>query len=883
MLNIAFEKYTLSNGLDVILHEDHSTPVVAVNVWYHVGSQNEAPGRTGFAHLFEHVMFEGSKHHNREYFEPLQEAGANINGSTSADRTNYYENVPSNYLELALWLESDRMGFLLDALDERKLDIQREVVKNERRQNYENRPYGLARHYIHEALYPPTHPYRWLTIGVPEDLDAATLEDVKAFFLRYYRPSNASLALAGDIVPDEALKLVERYFGDLEPGEPLVRHQRWLPTLASEVRVQMEDRVQLPRLYLVWPGSPQFDPLEPPLSLLATILGQGRSSRLYRSLVYEKRVAQEVRVYSEEGEIAGQFAIEVTAAPGHELEELRELVDAELERLRENAPSEEEVARAANRHEADFIRRLENLGGFGGRADMLNYFNVFTGNPDRLNTDLDRYLAVTPEDVRNAARLLGPGRVRLDVLPKRRTTVLASNLDRTRQPPPGAPRPFVPPVPQRRRLKNGMELLVIERRELPVVAAGLLLRAGAKDDPAEQSGLALLTAQMLQEGTQTRSSTEIAEAFEFLGARLFTRVDREVTLLSTEVLTKHWPRALELLADIAQHATFPEREWERVQQEHLTDLRRLQDDAAALAERVAPMVLFGPDTPYGRPIDGTEDSVARLTRDDLRAFFIRNYQPETATFVLVGDISLQQAAEQIEEAFSDWYRSPLLPPEPPQLPPPLAQTTIYLVDRPGAAQSVIRAGHRTIPRHDPDYYALVLVNHLFGGQFSARLNMNLRQAKGYSYGYRSSIAWFRGFSALVAGGGVQTAVTKEAVLETLREFADLRGQRPIEEDEFAKSKANLLQGLPMSFETPSRVLGQAVELVLFDLPDTYWQEFPRRLEAITLEEARRVARERIQSEGLAVLVVGDRSAIEPGLRELGFPIVHLDKDGHLLQ
>src|SRR5436190_870943 len=319
-IKIEFEKYTLRNGLDVILPEDHSIPMAAVNIWYHVGSQNEETDRTGFAHLFEHLMFKGSKHHNREYFMPLQEVGANVNGSTSTDRTNYYENVPAEYLELALWLESDRMGYLLDALDQASFDVEREVVKNERRQSYENRPYGLAGQEIRKSLFPPNHPYNWQTIGSQEHLTAASLEDVQDFFKRFYAPNNASLSIAGDIDIDETKKLVERYFGDLQPVAPLGRVSRWAPPLREEVRLELEDRVQLQRLYLAWVGPPRFDADEAPLDVLISILGEGRSSRLYRSLVYEKQVAREVGAYYASMEIAGEIRIDATVAPGASVE-----------------------------------------------------------------------------------------------------------------------------------------------------------------------------------------------------------------------------------------------------------------------------------------------------------------------------------------------------------------------------------------------------------------------------------------------------------------------------------------------------------------------------------------------------------------------------------
>ncbi|MDP6494524.1 MAG: pitrilysin family protein, partial [Dehalococcoidia bacterium] len=416
---ISFEKITLDNGLDVILHQDTSLPIVAVNVWYHVGSKDEEPGKTGYAHLFEHLMFEGSKNHNIGYFEPLQEVGAILNGSTTPDRTNYWENLPSNYLELALWLESDRMGFLLDALDQRRFDIQRDVVKNERRQSYENRPYGVSSIHLQEATYPLPHPYHWPTIGFHEDLDAATLDDAKAFFQKFYTPSNASLAIAGDFQLEATRAMVERYFGDLKPGSALPRAMRTDSPLQGSVRLTLYDRVLLPRLSLVWPTIPKFHQDEAPLSILAFILESGKSSRLHRSLVYEHRIAQSVSVGHGPAEITGDFHVEVTAATGHTAAEVEETVLIELQRIRDTPPLPEELVRTKNRLEWQQVRLMASIGGFGGRANRLNSFNVFAGDPGLINSDLGRYLAVQPDDVsRVAHEYLRERQVQMVVLPE---------------------------------------------------------------------------------------------------------------------------------------------------------------------------------------------------------------------------------------------------------------------------------------------------------------------------------------------------------------------------------------------------------------------------------------------------------------------------------
>jgi zinc protease len=425
-MHIPFTRHTLDNGLSVILHQDHGCPIVAVNVWYHVGSKNEVPGRTGFAHLFEHLMFEGSAHHDAGYFHPLQEAGALLNGSTSADRTNYWEVVPTSAFELALWMESDRMGHLLPALTEAKFRNQRDVVLNERRQNYENRPYGLATMATVAALFPPDHPYHWLTIGSPDDLRAASLDEVRAFFETYYHPRNASLAIAGAIDEGEALELVSAYFGSIPSGPDVAAVER-AASLAETVRLQLEDRVELPRIYLAWHSPAMFDTGDGDLDLVADLLGNGKTSRLYRALVYERRMATEVAAFQNSRELGSFFQVIATAAPGHTLGELEQVILDEIAGLAAGGPTSDEMERSIAQAEAQFVYRLQTVGGFGGKSDQLNAYNVFLGDPGFFDRDLERYTGATAERLREAVRThLDPGRrVTLSVVPRGRLELAA--------------------------------------------------------------------------------------------------------------------------------------------------------------------------------------------------------------------------------------------------------------------------------------------------------------------------------------------------------------------------------------------------------------------------------------------------------------------------
>ena len=885
MISLDFEKIRLSNGLEVILHEDHSLPLVAVNLWYHVGSKDEQSGRTGFAHLFEHIMFEGSKNHNKSFFDPLQKAGAVLNGSTTPDRTNYWETLPSEYLELALWLESDRMGFLLDALDQKRLDVQRDVVKNERRQRYENQPYGMANLLMQPILFPKPHPYNWPTIGTPEDLDAAQLDDVMDFFRRYYGPNNASLAIVGDFSSSETAEMVDRYFGGIPPSPSVPRVGQMDIRPGGDAHLLIEDNIHLSRIYLAWPGLPAFDEDRPAKDILAAILGDGKTSRLHRQLVYEKQVARDVSVMAGAMEIAGEFEIAVTAAPGHKLDELGMLVENELEKIQARAPTEEEIVRARTRIETHYISMLEQFGGFGGRADQLNYFNVYRGDPGLATNIMSLYHEVKPNDVKRVATsLFAEHHVRLDVVPKPKLRVSNHTVNRTIMPTASKTKRFKPPAPIRRTLSNGLELMYLERRGLPLVSFGLVVKSGAASDSASKPGLAHFTSNMLQEGTSTRNSQQISATLENLGTHLDVEVSREYTMLAMDTLSSNWIPALELLGDVIINPSFPPKELERLRKQRLTDLKRVVDDSNMIASRVSRALLYGADHPYGHPVSGVETSVAAFRRNDLVEHANRTFAPHISTLIVVGSVSLSDAVEEAERTFGSWHEVAETPKcVDVHLDPQSGKTTMYLADKPGAVQSVIYAGHLTISRDHPDYYAMNLLNLVLGGQFSSRLNKNLRQDKGYTYGYMSGIDWVRGPSSYLAGGAVQTQVTKESVIETLREIQDICGKRPVTSEEFENARQGVFRGFASAFETQSNLLHQLARIVAFDLPNTYFQEYISHMKKVTLEDVRRVAKEHLSGGPNMLLVVGDTSEVEKSLLELGLGVTTVDFEGKILE
>jgi len=550
-----------------------------------------------------------------------------------------------------------------------------------------------------------------------------------------------------------------------------------------------------------------------------------------------------------------------------------------MARLLREPPTDEEITRVKNRIEASHFRQLARIGGFGGRADQLNHYSVFSADPDLINTSLDKYMSVTREDVMRVAEgVLGENQVRLRVLPEPTLLPAIVTIDRTVMPPPKSEPVFNPPTPTRTKLSNGMGISVIEQRGMPIVAFGVLMDAGASRDPENLPGLAGFTAQMLPEGTTTKTSQEIAQAFEFIGSRISADGRREYTLLSAETLTKHWPTGLELTADLVLNPNFPDHEIERVRREHLTELRRGKDEPNAVAEQLMAGLVFQSSSGYGHPLSGTEKSIAALTRDDIASQFNRDYTPANANLIVVGDVSIDEVAKRAEAVFGRWKGGPSANGRS-VVEPSNGTATIYLVDRPGAPQSVIRALNTTIPRLHPDYLGLTLMNYAFGGQFSARLNQNLRQEKGYSYGYQSHVQWFRSSSLMLAGGSVQTEVTKESVFETLKEYNEVRGSRPISEEELENAKASVLRSFPANFERPGAIMGQVLQMVQFGLPDDYLQTVRANVEAVTLDDVHRITQKLIRPDQLKILVVGDRQQIETGLRELDLPTVVLDADG----
>ncbi|MFQ5720471.1 MAG: M16 family metallopeptidase, partial [Acidobacteriota bacterium] len=798
---IAFEKVVLDNGLTVILHEDHATPIVAVNLWYHVGSKNEKAGRTGFAHLFEHMMFQGSSHHDTDFFKALEPVGAtDLNGTTNFDRTNYFENVPPNALEMNMWLEADRMGWLLPAMTQDRLDNQREVVKNERRQSYENQPYGLVNERMFAALYPKNHPYSWPVIGSMDDLTAAAKSDVESFFKSYYSPNNCTLVIAGDMSIDTTKELVKKYFGDIPPGPPIARPEAWVPHLDGEIRLSMEDRVPLPRLYVAWHVPGIFQENTEALDMLTDILAGDKNSRLYKRLVYDLQIAQNVNAFIDQRELSSLFRVTVTARAGHSLDEIEPLVFEEITKLTTTPPTAAETERVRTTHLARVVRGLDRIGGFGGKSDILGWCQTYTGDAGCLTDIFRRYNAVTPAALHAAARRwLGSGRVvmRVDPFPDLAPGARLASLDRSRMPAVGEPLPLKLPATRRATLSNGLGVVVASTDKVPVVRLNLIVRGGASSDQKAQFGLASLMANVMDEGTSTRTALELDAAEQALGAQLFTSSNLDTWTVTLSAMKARLAPSMDLWADVILHPVFPAKEVDRLRKQVIGQIMQEKRQPVGMATRILPALLYGSQHPYGQPLSGSgfENIIESLTRQDLVDTHDTWFKPGNATVVVVGDTTREEIVPMLEGVLGKWTRGrvPLI-----NLPArPLPEhTTVYLIDKPGAAQSVLFAGTLTPPKNNPDDVPFQVLNAILGGQFTSRLNMNLREDKGYSYGAFSAYLPARGQGLFGGFSMVRTDVTKESIVEMMREIRDIRAERPVTPQELEQAQDNLTLSLP---------------------------------------------------------------------------------------
>lgn len=875
--DIPYTKFVLKNGLTVLVHEDHKAPVVAINTWYHVGSKNEQPGKTGFAHLFEHLMFSGSTNFNKTFLSALEGIGAtDLNGTTNKDRTNYFETVPTSMVDYALFAESDRMGHLLGVLDQKKLDLQRGVVQNEKRQR-ENQPYGVVEQIVTDNTWPAGHPYSWTVIGSMADLDAASMTDVTGWFKQRYGPNNVVLVLAGDITPAQAREKVDKYYGDIPPGPPLAKQQQWVAKRTGTHRGMVQDRVPQARLYRIWNVPGADTPEEPLLDLAAQVLGGGKTSRLYQRLVVREQLATGAFAGNESNEIAGQFAMNLTARPGADSGRMERAADEELRALMKSGPTAAELRLARTAILAQTARAVERVGGFGGKSDLLARCATFTGNPDCYKVYLQRIKDASPAAVRQAMLdWLSDGDYVLQVEPFPANLAAGpATLDRSKGAPGGHPEKLALPPMQKTTLSNGLKVVLAERHGAPVINLSLMLDAGFASDAQALPGLASMTLRMLEEGTaatgagRARSALDISRELEALGASFGTTINLDGAFVNMNVLKPTLAQALGLYADLALHPAFPESDFERVRKERLAGIAREQTVPRLMALRVLPPLLYGPGHPYALPLtgSGTAAAVARMTRADLAAYHRTWFKPNNATLLVVGDTTLAELQPQLERVFGAWQPGTVPAKNVARVAQPKG-TTIYLIDRPGALQSDIVGAQLAPPRNSPDTIALGLLNDVFGGTFSSRLNMALREDKHWSYGVGSALVAATGQRILYSDSPVQTDRTADALRELVKNYAELGRTRPVQAQELKEAQANATLSLPAGFETVGQLSNAYATILQYGLPEDYYDTYTAQALAATPDQLNALAARVMLPSQPVWIVVGDMAKIEAGIRAL---------------
>ncbi len=885
VIDIPYTRYVLDNGLTLIVHEDHKAPIVAVNVWYDVGSADEKPGKTGFAHLFEHLMFDGSENYNDSWHKAFDRVGATgLNGSTSWDRTNYFQVVPKTALDMALWMESDRMGHLLGAIDQEKLDEERGVVKNEKRQR-EDQPYGKAFLTIFEHMYPEGHPYDNTIIGSMADLDAASLDDVREWFRNYYGAANAVLVVAGDVDSEAVRDKVEKYFGDIASGPPLIKPAIAVARRSEASRMVMQDRVPQARIYKAWPVAPYGNPDLDYLDIATDVLALGKNSRLYKRLVYEDQIATDVSAFVWPRQLSSLLVIIATAQPGGDLDAVENIVDQEIRKFLTSGPTKIEMERSRTGKYAGFLRGAERIGGFGGKSDILASGEVYYGDAGAYKKVQQNIISATSNDIKAAAnRWLPAGEFVLEVHPFEDYKTSESTVDRS------AGVPQVTGFPEGRfpdhestTLSNGMQVVLANRPTIPVVDLALLLDAGYAADQFGKPGTASLTMTMLDEGTKTRNALQIADQLDRLGADLGAGSNLDMSSVSLSALKDNLDASLDIFVDVIRYPSFPQKEFDRLKKQQLAGIKREKTQPVSMALRVFPRLLYGDGHAYGLPFtgSGTEESVASLGVSELKAFHATWFKPNNATLVVVGDITMAELKPRLERHFGNWKPGDV-PAKNLALIDLPDQAEVYIVDRPDAEQSIIFAGHLTPPKSDPAQLAIDATSQILGAGSTSRINMNLREDKHWSYGASSFIMNAAAQRPFIAYAPVQTDKTAESMAEIDKEISGISSDAaPPNEEELAKIKNKTTLTLPGRWETNGAVLGDIVEMVRFGLPDDHWSKYAETVRALTLADVTAQARRVLQPGKMTWVVVGDRAKIEGTIRALGLgEIRFIDADGN---
>jgi zinc protease len=882
-IDIPYKKFVLKNGLTLIVHEDHKAPIIAFNIWYHVGSKNEKLGKTGFAHLFEHLMFNGSEHYNKDYFQLMDAIGAtDLNGTTNNDRTNYFENFPVSALDKVLWIESDRMGYMVNAIDSGKLNEQRGVVQNEKRQG-ENQPYSLAEELTTKNTYPAGHPYSWTVIGSMEDLNAASLDDVKDWFKTYYGPNNAIVCIAGDINADSAYEKVVKYFGEIPAGPPISKHNDWVAKMEGTHYQDAQDRVPQSRIQKTWnvPGWGSQDITY--LKLLGDILTSGKTSRLYKRMVYDEQIASNVFYYTDDKEIGGQFILIADAKPGFDLSKLDAVINEEMKKVLLQGVSSVELERAKTRYFSEFVKGIERIGGFGGKSDILAQNATYGGSADYYKKINKWVKSATLADIKKVAtQWLQDGQYVLNIYPYPEFSNSTSSVDRKDLPASGAAPVVKFPEVKEFTLSNGLKISLVERNAVPVVNMSLMINAGYAADQFGNAGLAMLSGKMLSEGTKSKTSLQISDQLADYGANLDSYSDLDNSYLQLHALKTNIDASLNLFADVLLNPSFPKKDFDRVKQQQLLDIKQEQAQPVGMGLRLLPKILYGSNHAYSNPFtgSGTEESVTKITRDDLIKFHNTWYVPNNSVLVVVGDIKENELKSKLEKSLVAW-KSKTVPEKNIQKVPLPTSQSVYIIDKPGALQSIIFAAEVSSSGQDADYEAIKMSNRILGGEFTSRINMNLREGKHWSYGAFSFNLDAKGTGFFTGFAPVQTDKTKESVSELMKEFKQFVTDKPATEEEFKKTQGNAVLQLPGIWETNSSILNTLSKNIAFDRGMKYLENYPSMLQNLKLTDLHEAAKKVVRPSSLTWVIVGDRSKIEKGIRELNIGAVKfLDVNGN---
>ncbi len=911
-LVIPYEKYVLPNGLTLVVHEDHSDPIVQVDVTYHVGSAREQIGKSGFAHFFEHMMFQGSDHvKDEEHFKMVTDAGGTLNGSTNRDRTNYYETVPANQLEKMLWLEADRMGFLLDAVTQKKFEVQRATVKNERGQNYDNRPYGLVGEVTAKNLYPYGHPYSWLTIGYIEDLNRVDVNDLKNFFLRWYGPNNATVTVGGDIKTADVVKLVEKYFGSIPRGPEVEKMVVPAVVLDKDRYVSYTDNyIRLPLLNMVYPTVPNFHKDMPALNCLAQILGQGNTSLLYQQLV-KPQLALQANVYSQLTELAGEFHLRVVPLPGKTLAEMEQLVRATLDSFEKRGVTDEDIEKFKGSTEAKYINGLQSV---SGKVFQLAAFQTFTGNPNMIGTLLKMNSAVTKEEVMRVYNQYIKGKrcVVLSVLPKGQENVVAAadnyevdksnytapdygyaglkytkakdNFDRSKYPGTG-PNPVVKvPAFWRKDLPGKIKTIGAENHEIPTVTLIISIPGGhlLQSKDTAKIGLASLFAEMMNEDTKHYTAEQMTIALEKLGSTIEVSSSRDAIVFTVEALKKNIDKTLELLQERLFNARFIESTFNRVQRQTLESLKQSKTRPAIVADDVIAAVNYGPNHILGMNESGTESTIKNITLQDVENYYKNYITANNTKVVVVGDITQNEILPKL--AFlSKLPNKAIVLPSVTAKPKEVDKSRIYLVNVPKAAQTEFRISHVTGLKYDAtgEYYRTGLMNFTLGGGFNGRVNINLREDKGWTYGARTTFNGDEYTGDFTFSSGIKADATDSALTEVIKEFRSYAATG-IKEEELAFMKNAIGQRDALRYETGTQKAGFIQRMLLYNLPANYVYQQNKILKNITKPEIDALAKKYINADKMNMVLVGDKARILPGLQKTGYEIVELNTDGKMI-